>query len=172
MIQIGYDIVVEYGMGGKVQKHQGKHHRAGSNHNPVMLESGNWEHRNPYLKSENWWLKVDGFNDMVQGWWDSFEVVGCPVYKLSNKLRMLKQKLKEQSRKNFSETIRKNGLLEELAELDRIQNERLLNDEMVVRATILLELKALAKQEEASWIQKSRVLWLKQGARIPYFFKD
>lgn len=114
--------------------------RVGSDHNPVMLESGNWEHRKPCFKFENWWLKVDGFNDMVQGWWNNFEVEGCPDYKLSSKLKMLKQKLKDWSKKNFSEAAhRKNCLLEELAELDRIQNDRILNDEeMVIKTTILV----------------------------------
>ncbi|WMV49677.1 hypothetical protein MTR67_043062 [Solanum verrucosum] len=125
-----------------------------------MLESGNWEHRKPCFKFDNWWLKVDGFNVMVQGWWNNFEVEGCPDYKLSSKLKMLKQKLKDWSKKNFSEAAhRKNCLLEELAELDRIQNDRILNDEeMVIKTTILVELEVLAKQEEASWRQKSRVL--------------
>ncbi|KAG5589358.1 hypothetical protein H5410_039872, partial [Solanum commersonii] len=67
---------------------------------------------------------------------------------------------------------RKNCLLEELTELDRIQNDRILNDEeMVIKTTILVELEVLAKQEEASWRQKSRLLWLKQGDKNTRFFQ-
>ncbi|WMV18073.1 hypothetical protein MTR67_011458 [Solanum verrucosum] len=61
-------------------------------------------------------------------------------------------------------STKKNNLLAELADIDLAQNTRNLNeDEMMVRATVLVELEKLAKNEEARWRQKSRVLWLKQG---------
>lgn len=34
-------------------------------HSPIMFEYGNWEHKISYFKFENWWLNVEGFNDMV-----------------------------------------------------------------------------------------------------------
>ncbi|WMV12488.1 hypothetical protein MTR67_005873 [Solanum verrucosum] len=135
-----------------------------SDHIPIMLECGNSEQKSSYFKFENWCLNVEGINDMVQGWWNGFVVEGCPDYKFSIKLKMLKQKLKEWSKTTFGEfTNKRNNLLEELAEIDRTQDDRdLTEDEMMVRATILVELEVLAKNEEASWGQKSRVLWLKQ----------
>lgn len=48
--------------------------------------------------------------------------------------------------------------------MDLIQNDRVLTEEeMMIRATILVELEELAKNEVSRWRQKSRVLWLKQG---------
>jgi len=94
--------------------------RVTSGHSPIILECGDWEQRHSYFKFENWWLKVEGFNEMVQEWWNGFIVEGCPVYKLCTKLILLKQNMKEWSRKTFSEMAnRKNSLLEELAVLDR-----------------------------------------------------
>ncbi|WMV38581.1 hypothetical protein MTR67_031966 [Solanum verrucosum] len=86
---------------------------------------------------------------------------------------MLKQKLKEWSGVTFGELInKKNKLLNELAEIDLIQNDRMLTeDEMIIRATILVELEELAKNEESRWRQKSRVLWLKQGDNNTKFFQ-
>ncbi|WMV50549.1 hypothetical protein MTR67_043934 [Solanum verrucosum] len=124
--------------------------RVTSDHNPILLECGDWEKRNSYFKFENWWLKVEGFNELVQEWWNGFTVVGCPDYKLCTKLKLLKQKLKDWSRNTFSEmTNRKNNLLEELVVLDRAQEDRELSEEeLMVRATILVELEVLANHDE------------------------
>lgn len=124
-----------------------------------MFEYGNWEHKISYFKFENWWLNVEGFNDMVQRW-NGFVVEGCPDYKFSITLKMLKQKLEVWSKTTLFEfSNKRNNLLEELAETDRTQDNRdLTEDEMMVRATIFVELEVLAKNEEASWRKKSRVL--------------
>lgn len=85
---------------------------------------------------------------------------GCPDYKFSITLKMLKQKLEVWSKTTLFEfSNKRNNLLEELAETDRTQDNRdLTEDEMMVRATIFVELEVLAKNEEASWRKKSRVL--------------
>ncbi|WMV51646.1 hypothetical protein MTR67_045031 [Solanum verrucosum] len=129
--------------------------------------------RKAYFKFENWWLNVEGFNDLVQNWWNGFVVEGCPDFKFSMKLKMLKHKLKEWSRVTFGElNNKKNILLSELAEMDLIQNDRVLTeDEMMIRATVLVELEELTKNEESRWRQKSRVLWLKQGDNNIKFFQ-
>lgn len=74
-------------------------------------------------------------------------------FRLGCKLRLLKGKLKEWSRENFGEQInRKNSLLSELTELDLAQETRGLTDEEpMIRATIMVELEVMAKNEEASW---------------------
>ncbi|KAG5624619.1 hypothetical protein H5410_009837 [Solanum commersonii] len=127
-----------------------------SDHCPILLESGNWEQKRSNFKFENWWLKVEGFTNLIQSWWNEFLVEGCPDYRLNIKLRMLKQKLKEWSKSNFGElTSKKNSLLEELAEIDLIQETRELSeDEVIIRATIVVELEELAKNEELKWKQK------------------
>lgn len=147
--------------------------RITSDHCPVVLECGNWENKRSNFKFENWWLKVEGFNELIHGWWNEIEVEGCPDYKLSFKLRVMKQKLKEWSKNTFGELInKKNNLLEELAEIDLAQESRDLSvDEMMVRATIIVELEELAKNEESRWRQNSRVLWLKQGDNNTKYFQ-
>ncbi|WMV09464.1 hypothetical protein MTR67_002849 [Solanum verrucosum] len=100
-------------------------------------------------------------------------VEGCPDFKLCAKLEVLKQKLKIWSKFVLGEhTNRGNTLLQELAELDLAQDNRVLTeDEMVVKATILVELEVLAKNEESTWRQKSRILWLKNGDNNTRFFQ-
>ncbi|KAK6803376.1 hypothetical protein RDI58_001160 [Solanum bulbocastanum] len=144
-----------------------------SDYCPVMLECGNWEKQRSNFKFENWWIKVEGFTELIQVWWNEFLVEGCPDYRLNIKLKMLKEKLNDWSKANFGMIAnKKNSLLEELAEIDELQGTRdLTEDEMMVRATIVVELEELAKNEESRWRQKSRVLWLKQGDNNTRFFQ-
>lgn len=65
-------------------------HRVISNHKPVILQCGDWEQRKSYFKFENWWLNVQSFKDLIQNWWNGFVVEGCPDFKVSLKLKMLK----------------------------------------------------------------------------------
>ncbi|KAG5602255.1 hypothetical protein H5410_033625 [Solanum commersonii] len=109
-----------------------------------------------YFKFENWWLNVDGFEGLVHSWWNEFEVEGCHDYKLSVKLNMLKKKLKDWSKSVCGELCNmKDSLLKELADIDLAQNTRTLSeDELLVRAAVLVELEDLAKNEESRWRQK------------------
>lgn len=115
-----------------------------SNHTPVMLQWGDWEQKRSNFKFENWWLKVDGFKDLIHNWWNDFLLEGCPDYKFSVKLKMLRQKLKEWRKTVCGElNNRKNSLFEELADIDLAQNNRdFTEDEMMIRATFLVELEA------------------------------
>lgn len=36
-----------------------------SDHNPIMLQCGDWEQMKPYFKFENWWINVKGFKDLI-----------------------------------------------------------------------------------------------------------
>lgn len=47
--------------------------RVNSDHTPLMLECGNWEQQKSYFKFENWWLGVEGFNDLIQEWWSNLK---------------------------------------------------------------------------------------------------
>ncbi|WMV32614.1 hypothetical protein MTR67_025999 [Solanum verrucosum] len=140
--------------------------RGANHHSAARLD------RKSYFKFENWWLNVDGFEGLVHSWWNEFEVEGCPNYKLSVKLKMLKQKLKDWSKSVCGELCnRKDSVLKELVDIDLAQNTRTLSeDELLVRATVLVELEDLAKNEESRWRQKSRVLWQKQGDNNTRFF--
>lgn len=67
--------------------------RVGSDHNPILLESGELNLKKSYFKFEQWWMEVAGFKDKVKEWWSSFVVTGTGSYILAKKLKLLKRKL-------------------------------------------------------------------------------
>lgn len=72
----------------------------------------------------------------------------------------VKQKLKSWSKETLAKLAhKKSKLLEELSELDKAQEDRELSqEELMVRATILVEFETMTKQEEEKWRQKSSSL--------------
>lgn len=77
---------------------------------------------------------MDGVKELIQKWWNEFEVQVCPDFQLGSKLKMLKSKSKEWSGTTFRELQnKKNNLLNELAELDLTQENKELNvDERMI----------------------------------------
>ncbi|WMV48293.1 hypothetical protein MTR67_041678 [Solanum verrucosum] len=78
---------------------------------------------------------------------------------------MLKQKLKEwrvTHRNNWKQ--RKEEILQQLADLEKTQELRLLSeDELLQKVHLAMEFEKVAKEEEIAWRQRSRIQWLKQG---------
>ncbi|KAG5586475.1 hypothetical protein H5410_046909 [Solanum commersonii] len=103
-----------------------------SDHSPVALQGGVWNKKKNHFKFENWWLGTEGFTDRISS---------CEQGNLGSKRRVLLKKLSE-----FDEIMKGRGLSEW---------------EISSKNSTLLEYEELLKNEEISWRQKSRSLWLK-----------
>ena len=83
------------------------------------MEASAIRHGRSVFKFENMWLKVEGFVDRVQQWWNGYNFVGLLGFILAQKLKALKADLKKWNREEFGDlAFRKKNLLTELMDLD------------------------------------------------------
>lgn len=84
-----------------------------------MLECGDSLKGKSLFRFENMWLAEPGFLEWVKARWSSYVVEGKPCFKLSRKLRMLKEDLKRWNRESFgSIEVRIRNIMEEIRRLD------------------------------------------------------
>ena len=53
------------------------------------------------FRFENLWLKEEGFKGLIDSWWKSFELSGVSSFKVEEKLKALKLKLKSWNNEIF-----------------------------------------------------------------------
>jgi hypothetical protein len=137
-----------------------------------MLECGDFSKGRRPFRFENMWLSSDGFVDKVKGWWESYHFEGTPSFIMARKLRALKLDLKQWNAEVFGNVLnRRRQAMDDLNELDVEAKVRPLTTEEVTRKFRLVEeLELSFLQEEISWRQKSRALWLQEGDKNTKFF--
>ncbi|WMV19032.1 hypothetical protein MTR67_012417 [Solanum verrucosum] len=105
-------------------------HRVTSDHSPIMLQCGAWENANFIGKSD---------------------------YVLVAKLKALKEKLKEWSKTTQGNLgTQKQNVLKQLAELEKIQENRTLRPEEITSKAALISV--FEDIEEIAWRQRSRAV--------------
>ena len=90
-----------------------------SDHCLILVESGVVGRGRGAFKFENMWLKVEGFVEKVQQWWNGYCFMGSPSFVLAQKLKALKEDLKKWNKEVFGDlAFKKKSLLSELLGLD------------------------------------------------------
>jgi hypothetical protein len=110
--------------------------------------------------------------DRVRLWWESYRFQGSPSFIFSQKLKALKIDLKRWNDQEFGNVeFRKKMHMEELCALDSLEEQRgLTSEENARKSGVIIDVENSILQEEISWRQKSRALWLKEGDKCTKFF--
>ena len=147
--------------------------RPTSDHFPVLLEGGRCFKRGPYpFRSENVWIKEEGFKELITDWWNNFEFRGTSSFVLTEKIKALKVKLKAWNQEVFGRVEEnKKSALKKVVTWDDIESQRPLSaSELGERLLAIEDFKKWLIMEETSWRQKSREIWVKEEDRNTWFF--
>ena len=146
--------------------------RPTSDHFPVLLEGGSFRRGSAPFRFENMWFKVEGFKDLIRNWWRWIEVSGSASFRLSAKLKELKQKLKVWNREVFGNLeCNKEAALQQVEYWDRVEGERsLIVEELACKKEAKEGYAKWVDLEETHWRQASRELWLKSEDRNTGYF--
>ena len=123
-----------------------------SDHFPILVEVGGMARGKSPFRFENMWLKMDGFIDRVQSWWNRHSFSGIPSFVFAKKLKALKEDIVQWNRLEFGHVSRKKSqLLETLKLLDAKEGEFGLSDaESCERDAARSEVENLLSLEEIS----------------------
>ena len=154
--------------------------RPTSNHAPLLLDCGEMRRGPTPFRFENMWLKAEGLQDLMEGWWQGMSFRGSTGFILSKKLKEIKSLPKAWNRDCFGRLdLNKKLALSQVEDWDRMEEVRELTMEEVRELTME---EAVAKKEakdsfkkwvtleEIHWRQKFRETWLKVGDRNTGFF--
>lgn len=129
----------------------------------VLLEPGRTRSKKPF-RFYNYLLQNPDFLVIICTSWFAFNVTGSAMYRVTQKLKLLKNVIREFSKQNYSGIEKKTALAHEkllLAQEVTLSNPSTLNASAEISA--LQDWEELSAAETAFYFQRSRINWLSLG---------
>ena len=143
-----------------------------SDHFPILLEFKN--HNLPFVsqfKFLKMWVAHEDCINVVRNCWNT-NIIGCPMFVLSEKLKLLKAALKQWNKDTFGNV--NDQVLTAKQNLDNIQDEidtlGPTDNLMLQEKNAQIKLEQALNIEEILWQQKSKVKWHCDGDRNTAYF--
>ncbi|GKV29211.1 hypothetical protein SLEP1_g38157 [Rubroshorea leprosula] len=124
------------------------------------------------FKFFNVWLQDHVFREMIEKQWNSFNIQGWGGYVLKEKLKLLKNSMKEWTRSHVQEVDKQiEEAKDNIAKLDcKGELQQLTEEESSRKRDLLLNLWENIQKKEEMARQKSRMTWMKEGDANTSFF--
>lgn len=143
-----------------------------SDHCPIVLKQPEEDWGAKPFRVLDCWTEHPDFKSYVTDAWNSISVAGWASYRMKEKLKQLKLKLKEWNTNVFGVVDNNINRIEiALNDIDKEAEKRTLSaDEIVERRNLTTELWRQKKRKQSVLYQKSRFQWLKLGETNSGFF--
>ena len=148
--------------------------RSGSDHTPLLIDSGVKAHlgNKSQFSFELYWLRHEGFYDMIAKEWNSVNDGRNPMEQWQNKIRHLRRFLKGWA-KNLSGKYKKEKerLLSIIDDLDlKAENGPLSIHERGMLRDANERITNLRRDEETKWAQRAKVKHIQEGGNNMKYF--
>lgn len=145
-----------------------------SDHCPLMIRCQNVDWGPKPFKSRNCWLLEPSFVELVKFGWNSASPQGWGAFAFKEKLKALKQHIKQWDKENVGNLERKSKeIVKCLNDLDiKEEDEDLSLEEQRLKSTLLEDFWKVAKLNDSILFQKSRDRWIKEGDSNTKYFHN
>lgn len=143
-----------------------------SDHCPILLKSVSIDFGPIPFKFFDSWMLEEGFQDLIHSVWKELVITGCPSYCLKEKLKLLKQRIRQWRVEHPGmNRNRSKNLLDELTAWDlRAETSDLTTSEARQMCEVRRKYFQAEKEISQQLKQKSRVKWVVVGDENSAFF--
>ena len=121
-----------------------------SDHCPVMLDSEGIKSGPSPFRFENMWLKLEGFKELLRGWWQSLHFSRSFSFVLASKLKVLKGILRAWNKEVFGRVDLKKEASSRIPFWDDLEKEKELSLEEA-------EEREKAREDYKKWVDLKEV---------------